>query len=310
MKLKHLLFGIASWIPGVYGLLAKGTGGTGSARYCYSVWLRHLVNAQREGEAPPRVVAELGPGDSLGIGLAALISGVERYQAFDVVEYASGEENLRIFDELVELFRCREPIPGDEEFPRVRPKLESYAFPHHLLDERRLEEALDPRRLERLREELRTLPPGGAVRYVVPWDGDGVVEARSVDLIVSQAVLEYVDGLEEAYRTLAAWLRPGGRASLTIDYTAHHVDPRWNAHWCYPGWLWRLLRGGQPYWLNRRPHSAHLALLRAGGLRLLREERTRREPAVERARLARPFRELSDEDFTTSGGYFLVDRPE
>src|SRR6267378_2839545 len=40
----------------------KGTGGTVSARYCYSVWLRHLVRAAKAGcDAWPRVVAEVRP---------------------------------------------------------------------------------------------------------------------------------------------------------------------------------------------------------------------------------------------------------
>jgi len=82
MKLKQLIFGMATFVPGIYQLRAKGTGGTDSARYCYSVWLRHLVMAKRNGLNPyPRIVAELGPGDSLGIGLAALISGCDKYFA-------------------------------------------------------------------------------------------------------------------------------------------------------------------------------------------------------------------------------------
>ena len=38
----------------------------------------------------PKMVAELGPGDFLGVGLAALVSGVESYHAFDVVQARAG----------------------------------------------------------------------------------------------------------------------------------------------------------------------------------------------------------------------------
>ena len=74
-------------------------------------------------------VAELGPGDSLGIGLAALLSSAQRYVALDVVRYAANTRNLQIFEELIALFRDRAPIPDEAEFPLVRPRLLSYTFP-------------------------------------------------------------------------------------------------------------------------------------------------------------------------------------
>ena len=86
---KALLSGLATWLPG-YPVMRR-TGGTDSARYCYSVWLRHLVLLHASGRMRhrvPRVVAELGPGDSIGIGIAALLSGAEKYYAFDVVRYS------------------------------------------------------------------------------------------------------------------------------------------------------------------------------------------------------------------------------
>src|SRR5437016_7019160 len=96
----------------------KGTGGTGSARYCYSIWLRHLVQARLAGvEALPHTVAELGPGDSLGTGLTALLTGADSYQALDVVEHAQAATNLQVFEELIPLLARREPIPGPDEFP-------------------------------------------------------------------------------------------------------------------------------------------------------------------------------------------------
>ena len=50
---------------------------------------------------------------SLGIGLAALLSGVERYIALDVIQYASDAQNLRIFEGLIALFKDRAPIPDE-----------------------------------------------------------------------------------------------------------------------------------------------------------------------------------------------------
>jgi len=126
MLVRNVINGILTFIPGFSKLKAARTGGTDSARYCYSVWLRHLVMAHRNGYLThPLTVAELGPGDSIGVGLAALISGSNLYFGFDVVNYTSLQKNLSIFEELVSLFESRANIPGPEEFPAVKPYLVS-----------------------------------------------------------------------------------------------------------------------------------------------------------------------------------------
>jgi hypothetical protein len=96
----------------------------------------------------PDTVGELGPGDSLGTGLAALISGVNTYFAFDVVRFANTQRNLEIFDELIELFRQRENIPTKDEFPRIAPDIDSYLFPSDILDQEHLDKSLQPNRLQ------------------------------------------------------------------------------------------------------------------------------------------------------------------
>lgn len=121
VKYKKMIYGAATYLPGINSYLAKrnkGQGGTLSSRYCYSVWLRHLVMAKQSGlDLKPEVVAELGPGKSLGVGLAALICGAEKYLAFDLVEQAEVIKNLEVFNELVYLFKNKTPIPGQDEFP-------------------------------------------------------------------------------------------------------------------------------------------------------------------------------------------------
>src|SRR5687767_8607400 len=111
------------------------SGGTDSSRYCYSVWLRHLARLYRYGfKITGARVGELGPGDSIGIGLAALISGATRYVGLDIVPFSAKTDLETIFKELVQLYSRREPIPDNNEFPRVRPRLESYEFPSYLID--------------------------------------------------------------------------------------------------------------------------------------------------------------------------------
>ena len=294
-----------------------GGGGTSAARYCYSVWLRHLVLAHTRGGLAqvPRTVAELGPGASFGVGLAALLSGAERYVALDVVRYGRPDADLALLDELVALFAARAPIPGPDELPDVKPPLVSYAFPTDLLGADRLEASLAPARLEALRAALRDDPAAtraarapSPVQAFVPWDDAGVIEPGSVDLILSQAVLEHVADPARTYAAMASWLRPGGLMSHQIDYRCHGLSPRWNAHWRYGALTWELSGVRRPYDLNRLSHSQHLELQRGHGFDVLAEVAAHTEDGLQRAELAPRFRTLPAADLRTSGAYVLSRR--
>ena len=118
MSVRPILRGLATYLPVVKRFTNRGSGGTDSARYCYTVWLRHLVSLHAAGlGAHWPVVAELGPGDSLGTGIAALLSGAEKYYALDVKPYFGNQTNLEMLERLLELFHRREPIPDHVEFP-------------------------------------------------------------------------------------------------------------------------------------------------------------------------------------------------
>jgi len=301
LKVGQLLYGIATFIPGVAAVFGRGAGDTSSARYCYTVWLRHLVTAAANGlEVPPLSVAELGPGDTLGIGLAALLSGAERYHAFDVVEHAQVKRNLAVLDELIEMFRARAAIPGPEEFPQVHPVLASYAFPHHVLGDERLAATLDADRLARIRASVRHQNrPGSMIDYRTRWLDDRAIERGSIDLLVSQAVLEHIDDLPRTYRAMRLWLKPGGFISHDVDFRAHSTARFWNGHWKYSDFVWKLIRGRRSYLLNREPYSTHLRLLAENGFTAVGGQATRADPVIARERLAPRFRHLTDQDLTT-----------
>lgn len=167
----------------VIGRVLRGDHGVeqsaASSRYCYSVWLRHLVIARQNGlPTDPMVVAELGPGFSIGVGLAALLTGADKYFGLDQTAYANLSANGPILDSLVELLKRRAPIPDDDEFPEVRPRLPSYQFPTDILPDDRLERALRPERIEAIRSILEGRSGGDPVleiRYFAPWDSPDVV---------------------------------------------------------------------------------------------------------------------------------------
>ena len=279
------------------------TGGSDSARYCYSVWLRHLTILASNGfRVAGAQVGELGPGDSIGIGLAALLSGARGYVGLDIFPFAARADLLAIFQELLEMYVNREAIPNNEEFPRVRPRLDSYTFPHHLIDCSDLVSTA-----EKIKRELTGgLSEGKLITYRVPWDSSNVIAPNSLDLIFSQAVLEHVDTLKETYIAMSAWLKPDGYASHVIDFGAHHLSPFWNGHWAYSDSQWRLVRGRREFLLNREPLSTHLNCAEKSGFEVMQIFRNYDDHGLSQCRLTPRFQQLSTDDRRTRGAILIL----
>ena len=308
MNIKPILKGIASYIPGSTMFASKGTGGTTSARYCYSVWLRHLTMAHKNGLSTQLdAIAELGPGDSLGIGLTALISGANNYYALDVKKFANKERNIEIFNELVELLKKRENIPDKSELPRVKPYLESYEFPEHILTKERLNYALKKYRIESIKNAILNL---GSVKendikinYFVPWHDPKIIKEESIDMVYSQAVLEYVDDLGFIYKALYRWLKPKGFMSHEIDFTSGGTSREWNGHWAYSDIIWRLIKGKRSSIINRQPHSVHIKLLKELDFNIICDIKTKDTSGIKKESLAPRFKNMSDEDLITCSAF-------
>jgi len=255
--------GIATLIPATARFANLAAGSPVGARYFYSVWLRHLVSiAKIRPQFSYAVVAELGPGDALGLGLCALLSGARRYIGLDRIAFGLRADNLTMLGELADLFRARAPIPNDTEMPGVFPKLDDYAFPHRILPDEALVASLATPRLAQLREALQGAAvlsdDDGPLSYAAPWDAGHRVRPASVDLLVSQAVLEHVDDVDAAYAAMRRWLKPEGIMSHRIDYTCHGITRDWYGHWTVSPALWRIVRGKRAYLINRLPHSVHV----------------------------------------------------
>ena len=303
IKPLSLLVGAATYIPGLRNFTGRKTGGTVSARYCYTVWLRHLCMLHRHGLPTTfETVVELGPGDSLGAGLAALLSGAERYIALDAVRYANSARNLQVLQELIALFRNRTPIPDQVEFPLVQPPLSSYAFPDFLTSAR-LDAALSAARLDLIRGAVgdpgTSFDEGRPVCYNAPWSM-GMVRDGAVDLVFSQGVLQFVRDLPGTYTGMAGWLKSGGLMSHEIAFQSIGISTEWNGHWACSDALWKLAAGRRRHASNREPHSTHIALLKKARCQVVTDERTVRRSGISRAQLAPRFRHLTDEDLTTS----------
>lgn len=307
MKYKFILKGLIKNIPGIeniYNFQKRTGGGTNSARYCYSVWLRHLVFAYKNGQTTiPEKIAELGPGDSLGIGLAALISGAEQYYAFDVVKYFDVSDNLKVFDELVDLFRNKSSIPNNEEFPAVKPILDNHDFPSFILSDQHLQFALNESRLKKIRDSIEALETTNSnmsmISYRTDFGNSPEINNESLDMILSQAVLEHVEDLKSAYKIMDKWLKPNGLISHDIDFKSHGTADAWYGHWNYSDIEWKIVKGRKKFLLNREPYSSHVRLLKESDFKILCEIRTVANEEAKRSFLAQRFKNLTDEDLIT-----------
>ena len=306
--------GLLTWIPGLaplsISLNRTAGGGTASASYCYGVWMKHLTLAASRGMAGvPRTVLELGPGASLGTGLAALLSGAERFIAIDSVRHLKPEANIAVFWELVQLFRNRAARPT-RGFPCFDQYLDERLFPSHLLAELRLHAALAPARLERIAAAVAGVGDerhGGILRYHT-WKTLQPIEAAEVDYVFSHVVLNHVEDLESVYAHCGRWVRPGGWMTHQIDFTSLETTEEWNGHRAYGELAWKIIAGRRPYFVNREPPATHLDLMRRNGFEIVEAIRGLREDGVARDELAPRWRGMSDEDLATQTLFVIARR--
>jgi hypothetical protein len=262
--------------------------------------MRHLALLRPFGiTAVPQVVAELGPGSSIGVGMTALLGGAHRYYALDLVDFTDAKTNLRILDELVELFLHRTPIPASGIHSCRFPDLDDYQLPPDCV----IMADTIRERAEMIRRDL--IGPGEMIHVAAPWTERTVPE--SIDWIISQSVLEHVDDLDGSYRAMASWLRPGGYASHLIDFSSHCLTREWNGHWGLDDRTWAILRGRRPYLLNRASYTQHKLLAANHGFALLLERRNKRFDGLIPSDFVAPYNGMSDED-ARAAMVFVVQR--
>jgi predicted SAM-dependent methyltransferase len=236
----------------------------------------------------------------------ALLTGSEQYIGIDAVRHASTETNLAIFDILVGMLKDRANIPFDEECAAIRPELSNYTFPHELFSDEDLDLTLEPKRLEKLKRILVAPGEGSAIQYLAPHGELATIRKASIDWIFSQAVLEHVDDLRETYQLCFRCLKADGYMTHQVDYGSHETASEWNGHWKYQQWLWTLMRGRRPWFINRIPYSVHVQLQKEASFKLYSEIIEEKQSEIARTQLAKEYNFLTDRDMRTSGAMFVV----
>src|ERR1700730_3872658 len=299
-RIKPLVKGVVSFaLPslGTSHVLEAGTLSTDSSDFCYSLFLRHLsyISQFTDGKVP-RVVAEFGPGSSVGMGLAALIAGAELYYGLDIVDHTDKDRNLVIFDEFVDMFRRRTPIPSTGLHETTFPLPLAWEFPPSI--GKTLDRLLESERIQSLRDDL-AQRSGKHIRMATPWMTTEIVPRQSVDWLFSHAVMEHVDDLEEIYQCCSYWLHSGGMMTHLIGYNSHRITKHWNGHWAVSDLAWTLIRGKRPYLINRVPHSGHIKLIKHNNFSIEKEVHYAGDGGLPKQEFSAAFRQMSDSDSNT-----------
>ena len=280
------------------------TGGTSEAAYCLFVWLHHLKFITRSfPDFRPGHILEIGPGDTVGVGLSALISGVQSYTGVDAHRYLNLDLTRRHAGELHDLLldhqaQGKQPPLGEQALSPLPPDvLEPF-----LAAQTGTQDSAETYDAEQRLNYLSPVSPP-RISAVLP-------EAR-FDLCMSQAVLEHVDAPDVAYRAMFRALKPGGVFSHEIDFRSHQTSYDWNGHWVYSERQWRIAQNDMTFtYINRLPLSAHLDLIRAAGFRILTVSPAKQVSDISRAHLAARWKDLSQEDLETAGAHVLAEKPD
>ena len=322
-KLLQVAKGLATYVvPTSWYQSRAGRGGsTNDAAYCYCVWLRHVRSLEKLGWNPVRKkICELGPGNSIGVGIAALLSGAESYTGLDAVPYSTveqKEEITKIINDLTGLFQKRVPIPEPEQYPQIVPQLEDYSFPSWILAEVDSLANLAATKTS-LIEGLDGPERNPCLKYLAPYQHiDLSGYSGSFDAIFSQAVFEHIGNPAQTYHLIFDLLKPGGLSWHVIDFRSHGLSTDWNGHWTYPEWLWNLVVGHRQFFLNRIPLSAHLALATQAGFEVegvMTYTEGEHQTLAKKSRLnptqfAKPFDRMSKEDASTVSGMIFLKKP-
>ncbi len=212
-------------------------------------------------------IAEIGPCDSLGIGLSAIYTGASNYYAFDVLEHANTEKNDFLNSELKEYFIAQKDIPNTERQRFTAPRLPSYSFPELLKPN---SSAYYESNFNEIRKALiKRNSDKVNIQYIVPWMNTDKKDLKNIDLILSQAVMGHVDDFEFAYREMFNWLRPGGVISHQVDSKTHEMTIEWNGHWFIGDAMWELLSHGRKYPMNRLALSSHVEMIERAGFEVV-----------------------------------------
>lgn len=243
-----------------------------NADYVLGVFDSHIARSGLHERMGGKTILELGPGDSIASALIAAAYG-GRAVLIDVGPYAKSEPGH--YRPLIERLRARGLAPPDISGCRTLPDLLAVCDAQYLTDGFR---SFDQ------------------------------ISDSSVDLVFSQAVLEHVRRHEflSVQKECARILRPGGVCSHRVDLRDHLGGGLNNLRFSEDIWESNFfVRSG--FYTNRIQYEAMLEIFLQAGFSAEVSNIQRWETLpIERARMAKPFRDIPDQQLNVSGFNVLL----
>jgi hypothetical protein len=304
---KAIYGGLKSYLPKLNEF--RGTGGTDSSKYCFSVWLRHLRLINEHTNLKKRdYFLELGPGDSLGATFAAFLSGFKQCSAVEVVDHLQYSSMLEMAQLLIQSYEDQIQIPDNVDFPNLAPTVNDYSFK----EDEYIQSGFLERRAELLRwcENFLENRKSAPIEYkVASWMNQSRMFS-DVDLILAQSVFQYLD-TDVALNTIRSWLKTGGIVSAQIDYSSHGLTKDYNGHWAIPNFAWNLIKGRRPFFINRMTHSETIDKIKNCGFKIVYCQPELRRSVLTRDSLllkGTKYESLPASDFAISHCHFILEK--
>jgi cyclopropane fatty-acyl-phospholipid synthase-like methyltransferase len=249
---------------------------------CFKDYLDHLgvnINCAHD-YLKGKHVLEFGPGNILGVALLFYAYGAQQVHCVDRFSFdVISKENLEVYHKIINSLK-------ETERARACSAFKKYGDP---------KSGFDPEK----------------IRYFVTKHGLSG-EINRYDLIMSRAVLEHVNDLEQTFLDLSKALKKGGRSIHQVDLRSHNLDRYKDFDFLtLSPFVYRLMYSQKGY-PNRWRTDRYKEWADKCGLKVLKFESTGKLDSEKIKRihpkLAKPFRGLNQDDISWLGFWMIMER--
>lgn len=209
----------------------------------FGVFARHFNRLPSQISLDDKVVLEIGPGNSVAIALLLLAFGARKVVLVDKFKHLYWDNNnIKYHKRIVDLIRLRRLPFADNAASAILIEKNRVFFNHKKIEYHFCDAAN------------------------LPFNDD------SFDIVMSNAVLEHVHGIEDAIKELYRITKRGGIGIHEIDLGDHFCRKKALNLLRYPRWLWILMAFNRPGYSNRLRFADLVGLFRRSGFDVVKSE--------------------------------------